>query len=41
MLTEKQKKAAQAIVNIFETGKVEGDYGKVTLLSGDPGHLTY
>jgi chitosanase len=41
MLTELQKKAAQAIVNIFETGKPEGEYGKVTLLSGDPGHLTY
>ncbi len=41
MLTELQKKAAQAIVNIFETGKAEGEYGKVTLLWGDPGHLTY
>ncbi len=41
MLTELQKKAAQAIVNIFETGRPEGEYGKVTLLPGDPGHLTY
>ena len=41
MLTELQKKAAQAIVNIFETGRAEGEYGKVTLLPGDPGHLTY
>ncbi|MBG51086.1 MAG: chitosanase [Alphaproteobacteria bacterium] len=36
-----QKNAAQAIVNIFETGKVTGDYGRVTLLPGDTGHLTY
>ncbi len=41
MLSELQKKAAQAIVNIFETGKALGDYGRVTLLSGDSGHLTY
>ena len=36
-----KKKAAQAIVNIFETGSPHGDYGKVTLLPGDTGHLTY
>ncbi|MCI0508166.1 MAG: hypothetical protein L0Z73_18980 [Gammaproteobacteria bacterium] len=41
MVTQLQKLTAQAIVNIFETGKVRGDYGKVTLLRGDPGHLTY
>jgi chitosanase len=41
MLTELQKKAAQAIVNIFETGRVQGEYGQVTLLPGDSGHLTY
>lgn len=41
MVTELQKKAAQAIVNIFETGSPQGDYGKVTLLPGDGGHLTY
>ena len=41
MLSELQKQAAQAIVNIFETGKTLGDYARVTLLSGDPGHLTY
>lgn len=41
MLSDLQKQAAQAIVNIFETGKTLGDYGRVTLLSGDPGHLTY
>jgi len=41
MLTETQKQTAQAIVNIFETGRTEGDYGRVTLLRNDPGHLTY
>lgn len=41
MLSELQKQAAQAIVNIFETGKTLGDYASVTLLTGDPGHLTY
>ncbi len=41
MLTEIQKRAAQAIVNIFETGRARGDYAQVTLLAGDSGHLTY
>jgi len=41
MITELQKKAAQAIVNIFETSHPLGDYGLVTLLPGDSGHLTY
>lgn len=41
MLTELQKRTAQAIVNIFETSRPLGEYGRVTLLPGDPGHLTY
>jgi len=41
MLTELQKKTAQAVVNIFETGTAQGKYGNVTLLAGDSGHLTY
>ena len=41
MLTEQQVKTAQAIVNIFETGHPQGDYGQVTVLAGDSGHLTY
>jgi chitosanase len=41
MLTALQKKTAQSIVNIFETGKPLGDYGNVTVLNGDTGHLTY
>jgi chitosanase len=41
MISDTQKRTAQAIVNIFETGSAVGDYGKVTLLPDDPGHLTY
>jgi chitosanase len=41
MLSPTQKKTAEAIVNIFETGSVLGDYGSVTLLPGDLGHLSY
>jgi chitosanase len=41
MLSEMQKRAAQAIVNVFETGRAQGDYAQVTLLQGDSGHLTY
>ena len=41
MLTDLQKKTAQAVVNIFETGTPRGLYGSVTLIPGDAGHLTY
>lgn len=41
MLNDLQKRTIHAIVNIFETGKVKGEYGQVTLLRGDTGHLTY
>jgi chitosanase len=41
LITELQKRTAHAIVNIFETGKPHGEYGQVTLLPGDTGHLTY
>ncbi|NKB56409.1 MAG: chitosanase [Alphaproteobacteria bacterium] len=41
MITDLQKRTVQAIVNIFETGKILGEYGQVTLLTGDTGHLTY
>ena len=40
-MNDLQKRTAQAIVNIFETGRAGGDYGAVTLLKNDPGHLTY
>ncbi|WP_119301539.1 chitosanase [Dongia deserti] len=40
-MDELQKRTAQAIVNIFETGRALGRYGQVTLLAGDSGQLTY
>lgn len=42
-LTALQKKTAQAIIQIFETGRLEGfdAYSTVTLLKGDTGRLTY
>src|ERR1700729_2149829 len=40
-LTALQKAAAQAIVNIFETGSIHGNYADVTLMRGDTGQLTY
>lgn len=40
-LTKLQTATAQAIVNVFETGRVRGDYGNVTFHPDDPGHLTY
>jgi len=41
MLTEMQKRTIQAIVNVFETGKPIGNYGKVTFRGNDVGCLTY
>lgn len=41
MLTHTQKKTAESIVNIFETSEVLGNYGQVTLIPGDTGHLTF
>jgi chitosanase len=41
MLTPTQIKTAQSIINIFETGAVRGDYGNVTVIPGDTGHLTF
>jgi chitosanase len=41
MLTATQKRAAEAIVNIFETSEVRGNYSAVTLIPGDTGHLTF
>src|SRR4051812_38063773 len=40
-MNDLQGKTAKAIVNVFETGRVRGNYGSVTLLAGDRGHLTY
>jgi chitosanase len=41
MLTPLQIRGAQAIVVVFETGDPRGDYGAVTVIPGDTGHLTY
>jgi chitosanase len=41
MVSDLQKRAAQAIVNVFETGRPLGDYGKVTYHPRDTGQLTY
>ena len=41
MLSDLQKKTAQAVVNIFETGTALGRYESVTLLANDKGGLTY
>src|SRR5512145_3369829 len=41
MLTVTQIKTIQSILNIFETGEVRGDYGNVTVIEGDAGHLTF
>ncbi|HET9370037.1 MAG TPA: peptidoglycan-binding protein [Vicinamibacterales bacterium] len=40
-LTATQAATIKAIVNLFETGFVLGDYGQVTVLGGDTGHLTF
>lgn len=41
MISASQAQTAKAIVNIFETGQVLGDYSTVTLIDGDTGQLTY
>jgi chitosanase len=41
MLTDLQIRGAQTIVVVFETGDPRGDYGAVTVIPGDTGHLTY
>jgi chitosanase len=40
-LSAMQRRTAEAIVNIFETGAVLGMYGQVTVLEHDTGHLTF
>lgn len=40
-VTVTQARTIQAIVNLFETGQVRGDYGGVTVIAGDTGHLTF
>jgi chitosanase len=40
-MTDLQKATSEAIVNIFETGRVRGRYSAVTVIKGDTGHLSY
>jgi chitosanase len=40
-MNDLQKSTASAIVNVFETGRVRGDYGAIAVLKGDSGHLSY
>lgn len=40
-MTPLQQKTIKAIVNVFETGRAQGNYSAVTVLPGDSGHLTY
>jgi chitosanase len=35
------KDVMAAIVNVYETGRVKGDYGAIAVLKGDKGHLSY
>jgi chitosanase len=41
MTTKTQIQTAQAILNTFETSSVLGEYGAVTVINGDTGHLTF
>ena len=40
-MNDLQKATSAAIVNLFETGRVRGDYGAIAVLKGDSGHLSY
>lgn len=41
MVTKLQKLAAQAIVNVLESGGAKNNYAAVTVIPGDTGHLSY
>jgi chitosanase len=40
-ITATQRRTAEAIINLFETSEVLGQYGQVTLIPGDTGRLTF
>ena len=40
-MNDLQKAAIGSIVNVFETGRIRGDYGAIAVLKGDSGHLSY
>jgi chitosanase len=41
VVSDLQKRTAQAIINVFETGRPRGDYASVVFHPQDPGQLTY
>jgi chitosanase len=40
-MNDLQQKTVRAIVNIFETGRIRGNYSAIAILKGDNGHLSY
>jgi chitosanase len=40
-MNELQQATARAIVNVFETGRILGNYAAIAVLKGDSGHLSY
>lgn len=40
-MNELEQKTARAIVNVFETGRIRGNYSAIAVLKGDSGHLSY
>jgi chitosanase len=40
-MNELQQTTARAIVNVFETGRILGNYAGLAVLKGDSGHLSY
>jgi chitosanase len=40
-MNELQQTTARAIVNVFETGRIRGNYAEIAVLKGDSGHLSY
>jgi chitosanase len=40
-MDELQQRTARAIVNVFETGRIRGNYSAIAVLKGDSGHLSY
>ena len=41
VLTDLQTRTIQSVVNVFETGLPLGNYGRVTVMEGDAGHVSY
>jgi len=40
-MNAQQTTTVEAIVNVFETGSVQSGYGRMAILKGDKGHLSY